>query len=248
MGDDHNDQGVIAIRSDQLSILSLEDEPVIADRIARLCSEILGDRIALYHNCATVGEALQEADRGIYDIFLLDLNLHGEDGFGLLQQSASFAAQTIVISAYKDRAAEAFDFGVTDFVSKPFDKERLEQALDRFDNWPRPDQHPKFLAFRSPGKTHVVAISEVIYIAGADQYSEVHLSNGTSRLHDKSLGQFEQLLPDGYERIHKSYIVHLDQIDRLEMKEGSRYFAMLKTGERLPVGRTRYNTLKQRYL
>lgn len=231
-----------------IRILSLEDEPVVSDRIKRLCEEILGDRIALYMTCDTVDDALKEAASGAYDLFLLDLNLHGEDGFALLRDSASYAAQTIIISAYKDRASEAFDFGVTDFVAKPFDQQRLELALQRYDGVTKREKYPRYLSFLSLGKAHVVPLEEVKYIAGADKYSEVHMIDGSERLHSKSLHQFEQLLPDGFDRIHKSYIVCANQIERLENMEGSRYFVILKTGEKLPVGRTRYKSLKEKYL
>ncbi|TNE29001.1 MAG: response regulator transcription factor [Alphaproteobacteria bacterium] len=239
---------MIAILLDKIRILSLEDEPVIADRIRRLCAEFLGDRIKIHSNCDTVNEALRQAATGSYDLFLLDLNLHGEDGFELLRRSTSYSAQVIVISAYKDRALEAFDFGVTDFVAKPFAAERLKLALDRFDGKARRDRAPSFLTFRSPGQTQVVDLGSVVFIAGADQYSEVHLADGNQKLHDKSLGQFERLLPDNYLRIHKSYIVRLDLIDCLEINEGSRYFVVLKTGQKLPVGRTRYSILREKYV
>ena len=231
-----------------IKILSLEDEPVIADRIKRFCEEILGDRISSYTKCDSVDDALGEAASGGYDLFLLDLNLHGEDGFEILRTCASYAAHTIIISAYKDKAIDAFGYGVIDFVAKPFDKDRLHLALDRFSGKRMQEHYPRFLSFRSAGKAFVASLDQVIFIAGADKYSEVRLNDGSDRLHDKSLNSFGQILPDSFERIHKSYIVRLDQIERFETHEGSRYFVVLKTGDRLPVGRTRYKSLKERYL
>ncbi|MEO1243337.1 MAG: LytTR family DNA-binding domain-containing protein [Pseudomonadota bacterium] len=234
--------------NERIRILSLEDEPVIADRIERFCREILGERISSYTVCGAVDDALCEAASGGYDLFLLDLNLHGDDGFEILRNYASYAAQTIIISAYKDKAVDAFDFGVVDFVAKPFDKGRLQLALDRFSGAATQAHYPRFLSFRSAGKAFVASLDQVIYIAGADKYSEVRLSDGSDKLHDKSLNMFEQILPDTFERIHKSYIVRLDQIEQFETQEGSRYFVVLKTGDRLPVGRTRYKSLKERYV
>ena len=74
------------------------------------------------------------------------------------------------------------------------------------------------------------------------------MNDGTQKFHNKSFNQFSQLLPDSFKRIHKSYIVCTNQIERLENMEGSRYFVILKTGEKLPVGRTRYKSLKAAYL
>lgn len=231
-----------------IRIISLEDEPIIADRIKRFCVEILGDRIKEYKTFDDVKSAMTELIDGKCDLFLLDLNLHGEDGFEILQKCASVAAQTIIISAYKDKAIEAFDYGVVDFIAKPFDQQRFRLALNRFDGHSERKHYPRFLSFRTPGKMSVAQLDEVIFISGADKYSEVHLANGSEKLHDKSLSQFEQMLPRTFERIHKSHIVCLDQIDSFETLEGSRYFVILKTGDRLPVGRTRYKALKNRYL
>lgn len=236
------------MRDRPISIISLEDEPIIADRIKRFCVEILGDRIENYAAFDNVESALAEVINGKYDLFLLDLNLHGEDGFEILKTCASVAAQTIIISAYKDKAIEAFDYGVIDFVAKPFDRERIRLALDRFDGRSERKHFPKFLSFRTPGKMTVALLDEVIFISGADKYSEVHLRDGAQKLHDKSLSQFEQMLPKAFERIHKSHIVRVDQIERFESLEGSRYSVVLKTGDRLPVGRTRYKALKEGYL
>jgi two-component system, LytTR family, response regulator len=247
---DHNDlvDGLMDIQAAPLRILSLEDEPIVADRIERICRKILGDQIGNYTKCETVGVALQEASSGSYDLFLLDLNLHGSDGFELLKIYASYAAQTIVISAYNDRAVEAFDYGVIDFVAKPFDEERLKQALDRFEDRTKPEHGPKYLSFRTAGRAFVASLEQVVFIMGADKYSEVRLNDGSTRLHDKSLNQFEAILPGSFERIHKSYIVRLDAIERFETQPGSRYFVILKSGDRLPVGRTRYKSLREKYL
>lgn len=228
------------INTSALRILTLEDEPIIASRIERLCHEILGQRVKMLTLCETKAEAIKAFNDDAYDLLLLDLNLNGEDGFDILRLAAAAPSQTIVISAYKDRASEAFDFGVIDFVAKPFDKERLSLALRRFDAGSPREQHLRYISFRRAGRADIAALSDVLFFAGADKYSEVHLRDGAIKLHDKSLSQFEKILPPAFRRIHKSYIVRLSEIDRLETEKGSRYFAVLSSGERLPVGRTRF--------
>src|SRR5688572_16580366 len=114
-----------------MRILIAEDESVIARRLERMVKEILGERagsVAVKESLADAGEYLFEKP---IDLLLLDLNLNGEDGYDLLKLAAAGSFQTIVVSANSDRALEAFQYGVLDFVPKPFDLERLKRALDR---------------------------------------------------------------------------------------------------------------------
>jgi DNA-binding LytR/AlgR family response regulator len=72
------------------------------------------------------------------------------------------------------------------------------------------------------------------------------LNNGQRNFYDKCLGRLEDALPRSFVRIHKSYLVRLATISRLRVLKGSRYFAELKNGLRLPVGRSRYAAIKSR--
>ena len=105
----------------------------------------------------------------------------------------------------------------------------------------------QYLSFRVSGRMDVHSLDAVTYIQGADKYAEVCFADGAKRLHDKSLSQLERLLPSDFERIHKSYIVRFSSIRSLEGKEGSRYFAILESGESLPVGRSRYKSLRAKF-
>ncbi|WDI30480.1 LytTR family DNA-binding domain-containing protein [Hyphococcus flavus] len=231
-----------------MKILSIEDEPVIVERLERLTSNLLGDKVSKFTSFATVEDAIKQRDVSEYDLYLLDLNLHGADGFEFLKTFTSYAGKTIIISAYKDKAVLAFDYGVIDFVAKPFDQERLGLAYNRYFDTAQRKIHPRFLSFRSHGKTTVSPLDQVASIAGADKYSEVTMLNGETLLHDKSLQQLEELLPANFERIHKSYIARWDLIETIETKEGSRYFVKLTNGQRLPVSRMRYKSIRERLI
>ena len=84
-------------------------------------------------------EALCFIENNSLDLVLLDLNLNGDNGFDLLTTAVSESFHTIVISAYKDQAITAFEYGILDFVPKPFNRDRLEQAFDR-DHYKRKNQ------------------------------------------------------------------------------------------------------------
>jgi DNA-binding LytR/AlgR family response regulator len=88
----------------------------------------------------------------------------------------------------------------------------------------------------------------VYYLEAAGAYSKLVLRDGTTELHDKSLGRLAALLPDDFLRIHRSHVARLSTIDRLRTHEGSRYDVCLDDGTTLPVGRTRVDALRERLL
>jgi DNA-binding LytR/AlgR family response regulator len=138
---------------------------------------------------------------------------------------------------------------VLDFVPKPVGQERLALALRRARSARAPQSPPQsFLAVRRLGRLDLVALDDLLYIEGADKYSELVLANGQRNFYDKCLGRLEATLPPNFVRIHKSFLVRFNLITRLHVLRGSRYFAELKNGHRLPVGRSRYGTIKARLL
>lgn len=229
-----------------MRILIVEDDPITARRIEQLCREILDTRIAHIKVIRRLDDARTYLFTTPIDVLFLDLNLNGQDGFSLLTPSASRAFQVIIISAHTDQAFRAFEYGVLDFIGKPFNKARLKKALDRLDRLASiADYTTRYLAVRKTGRIDLVAIKDLLYVQGAGAYSTLHLSDGSTRLHDKSLDKLHALLPPIFERIHKSYIVSMSNVARLLIHEGSRYEVQLHNDLTLPVGRTYYKHLKK---
>lgn len=227
-------------------ILIVEDEPIIARRIARLTRSILDDadlRIETARLVDTAHDALLERD---IDLLFLDLNLHGADGFDLLKTSVAGAFHTIVISAYTDRAIEAFELGVLDFIGKPFGRERLTQALQRLRTDARTAPPARYLAVRTSGRVTLIDVERVRYLQGAGSYSELVLRDGSTELHDKPLKRLVTLLPGDFVRIHRSYVVRMSAVAHFHTREGSRYAVELHDGTMLPVGRTRVDAIRDR--
>ncbi|NBC00823.1 MAG: response regulator [Bacteroidetes bacterium] len=230
-----------------MRILIVEDEPIIARRIARLTRSILDDAnliIEAAEGLDSAQDALLERD---IDLLFLDLNLHGADGFDLLTTSVAGAFHTIVISAYTDRAIEAFEFGVLDFIGKPFGRERLAQALQRLHApGARTDPPARYLAVRASGRVTLIDVERVLALQGAGSYSELVLRDGSTTLHDKPLKRLVTLLPDDFVRIHRSYVVRMSAVAHFLAREGSRYAVELHDGTTLPVGRTRVDAVRER--
>lgn len=230
-----------------MKILIVEDEPLLAQRLERFCRELLGERLEAVRVAHFFSEASARIDESPIDLLLLDLNLHGRDGMELLAGSVAGSFHTIIVSANTEQALRAFEYGVIDFVPKPFSRERLAQALQRVsDRGARTGPAAKFLAVRKHGRVELVPVDRVLYVQGAGAYAELVLDDGRRELHDKTLEKLHALLPPVFERIHKSYLVRLTAVKSLHAQEGSHYEAELKNGLRLPVGRTRYKELREK--
>ena len=231
-----------------MQILIVEDESRIAKRIERMTRDFFGDRLQSLKYINTLHEALQFIENNTLDLVLLDLNLNGSNGFDLLTTAVSKSFHTIIISAYKEQAITAFEHGVLDFVPKPFNRERLAQALHRtVTNDKIETSTVKFLAIKKRQKVQLIPIKDVLYIKGAGTYTELFLANGNIELHDKSLEKLAQLLSHTFERFHKSYLVKMSEVSEIIVQSGSKYMAELKNGTRIPIGRTKYKDIKAKW-
>jgi two-component system response regulator LytT len=231
-----------------MKILIIEDEARIAKRIERMARNFFDKDVQIL-NCDSLENGLKTIDEHPIDLLLLDLNLNGEDGFDILQAFVARSFQTIVISAYTEKAIIAFNYGVLDFVPKPFDESRLVQAFMRFTTpGKQSGTDIQFLAVKKAKTIKLIRIKDIIYIKGAGIYTELHLSDGSIELHDKSLESLEKLLPSTFERIHKSFILCWHEADKLIVEAGGKYSMLLKNTEVLPVGRSKYREIRHKLI
>ncbi|MEM6794576.1 MAG: LytTR family DNA-binding domain-containing protein, partial [Acidobacteriota bacterium] len=214
-------------------------------RLERLVREILGARLESLERLDHAGDAADRLFERPCDLLLLDLTLGADDGFEILRRAVSRPFATVVVSAHGERALEAFELGVLDFVPKPFSRRRLEQALRRATGELAAARKPSYLAVRRSGAVHLLPIHEVVFVRASGDYAELHAADGGVHLHDKTLTRLEALLPERFLRIHRSYLVDLERARRLKAEEGSRYRLELRCGRELPVGRTRVAELKK---
>lgn len=229
-----------------MRILIVEDELPIAEDILFLVKDILKQQISSIHIETTLGNAQEYIRTHIVDVLLLDLNLNSKDGFQLLKQTVSKSFHTIVISANTDRAIEAFEYGVLDFIPKPYSRERIEAAFMRIHSTHALDGHSlKYITVKRGYEIQVIPIEEIKYFKSANIYVELHLKDKQIAFCDKAMKTLAPLLPSNYLRIHKSYIVNMETIEKLQTLGGGLYRVLLKSGDILPVSRQRIKLVKQ---
>jgi len=228
-----------------MRILIVEDEPLIAEYIEELSQSILGDKIRSIKAIHSIEMAFYYLAEHSIDLCLLDLNLNGKNGYDILKKAVSGAFHTIIISAYTNQAVYAFEYGVLDFIPKPFDEERLEQAFQiYFDRGKRNQLPTKCIAVKEGPKVKIIKVNQVQYFKAIDNYVEVVLKQGKKELLDKPLYRLLQILPSNFIQIHRSYIIDINQIASFGHSGGGLYQVKLQNSATLPLSREKYKELK----
>jgi DNA-binding LytR/AlgR family response regulator len=178
---------------------------------------------------------------------LLDLDLAGADGFALLNEGPHLP-RVVVVSGRADRAIDAFDHAVIDFVTKPVTSERLARALDRALK-PSPalrtQQGAISLAVRSAGRIDLASFSDIVSLSGADDYVEVVLSDGRRFLHDTRLRELEKRLPQEFVRVHRSHIANSAHVRSIRTLPGRKRVIELTGGTEIPLSRSRLSAVEK---
>jgi DNA-binding LytR/AlgR family response regulator len=228
-----------------MRVLILEDEPLVARRLERLAREVLGDELRTLHAVATIDAAAAHLASDDDTVLLLDLNLGGgADGYTLLRESMAQPWSTVVVSGSVERALEAFELGVIDFIPKPFTAERLSLAFRRVRER-RGSDRTRYLAVSYAGRVELVPLEDVMAVHGDDDYTSVQLTSGARRLHKRTLNELERHLPPNFHRVHRSHIVNLSHARSLVTTANGRAVRM-RDGCDIPIGRSWYDSLASR--
>jgi DNA-binding LytR/AlgR family response regulator len=226
-----------------MHVVILEDEAIVAQRLARLTRTIVGEALTAIHCVAELAEAARYLGDQPDAVLLLDLNLAGRDGFEILRRALVEPFQTIVVSANTARAIEAFELGVVDFVAKPFSRERLATAFERVRKGMR-QERTRFLAVSVAGQIDLIPVESVLAIHGDGDYSSIERLDARRHLHKKTLTALECVLPPRFQRVHRSHIVNMNHVTRIVVHEGGSRSLVLANGTRVPVGRSYVKALQ----
>jgi two-component system LytT family response regulator len=213
--------------------------------------------------CANGFEAVKAVAETRPDVLLLDVQMPKLDGFEVLELVGRDAA-VVFTTAYDEYALRAFDVHAVDYLLKPFSRERLQEAIGRVRERlgrttaaAAPAPAAIAAAARPPGawlsrivirngaEVHIVPIDKVDYVEAQDDYIGVR-SGDRTLLKEQTLGDLEtQLDPRRFVRIHRSLLLNLDRLVRLEPTDTDGKVAVLRDGQRLPVSRSGYARLQR---
>ena len=228
------------------------DDEELARRFLR---ELLASHpdIEVTAECANGFEAVKAVAEAAPDLLFLDIQMPKLDGFEVLELIDPGPA-VIFVTAYDQYAMRAFDAHAVDYLLKPFSAERFERALERarsrlgqrppVELTARPPaERPQRIVVKDGTKVHVIPLDKLDYAEAQDDYVALH-SGGKSYLKQQTIAALEQSLdPVRFVRIHRSAIVNLERVSRIEPYGKESRIAILADGTRLPVSRTGYARL-----
>ena len=239
----------------------VDDEPLGRERV-RMLSETIED-LVICAECKGGHEAVRKIQELTPELVFLDIQMPQLDGFGVLttlRETDTSLPEIVFITAYDQHAVKAFEVNAIDYLLKPIQKDRFQQAVARVRSRLEPahkSSHPeqlltllqgivpkqtpppmRRLEVRSQGRIDYVSVDDIFWLEADGNYVNVH-TRSRSQLARITLAELEASLPEGvFFRISRSAIVRLDRITALRADGRRDHRAELSNGAELPVTRS----------
>lgn len=208
--------------------------------------------------CANGFEAVKAIAELEPELVFLDIQMPKLDGFEVVELAGA-APHYIFATAYDQFALKAFEVHAIDYLLKPFSRERLAQALDHArSRRPQPAQTAALVAdaaqrrgvlervlIKDGARVHVVPSASIDSIEAQDDYVQITAAGKAYLKHQRMAELEAQLDPRMFIRIHRSWIVNVGAIARIEPASKDNYCAVLKDGSRLPISRSGYQKVRE---
>ncbi|MGF7040039.1 LytR/AlgR family response regulator transcription factor [Mucilaginibacter lappiensis] len=240
--------------------LIIDDEPLARMVVKEYLQNF--DQIELIQECNDGFEGLKAIQQYQPDLIFLDVQMPKINGFEMLELVEQSPA-VIFTTAFDEYAIKAFEAHAVDYLLKPFSKDRFNKAIEKFlatapeKHTPKqteelletaasqsPAQHERIVV-KTGTKVKIIPVADVEYLQADDDYVSVFTKEG-SYLKNKTMNFFEQTLDARqFVRVHRSYIIAIQQITRIDPYEKDAHLAILKSGAKIPVSKTGYVKLKQ---
>lgn len=214
-------------------------------------------RLQVVAECGDGFEGLKAIQEHEPDLIFLDIQMPKISGFEMLELVDEPPA-VIFATAFDEYAIKAFDAHAIDYLLKPFDQERFDKAISKFLAQQKPDnsatkdllndtQLPGVnsrIVVKNGSKIKIIPVQEVLYLEAADDFVKIFTKEGYY-LKNKTMSFFESFLPqDLFVRCHRSFIVNISEITRIDPYEKDGHVAILKSGTKINVSRNGYGKLR----
>ncbi len=241
-----------------MKIIIIDDEPLARSIIREYLQFHPG--LELIAECTDGFEGVKAIQQLEPDLIFLDIQMPKINGFEMLELIEEPPA-VIFTTAFDEYAIKAFESHAVDYLLKPFSRDRFDKAISKWTQAGKTISSKEQLApllesvSQSPseqqrvvvklaGKIRIIPVEDIQYLEAADDYVKIHTREG-SFLKNKTMGHFETVLSKNqFVRTHRSYMVNITEITRIDPYEKDNHLAMLKSGERVPVSKTGYVKLK----
>jgi len=244
----------------KLKTILVEDEEPARELLKNFLAD--HEEIEVIGECADGFSGVKAINELKPDLVFLDIQMPKLSGFELLEL-IEINPLIIFTTAFDQYAIKAFEMSAVDYLLKPFTRERFTQAvkktIDKFANKQNNhsavhavikaiDEKPELLeriAVKTGSKIHVIPVDDVFFLEAEGDYVMIHTKDG-KHLKEKTMKYFEtHLNPARFVRIHRSYLVNVNEILRIELYDKENYSVLLKNTANLKVRSSGYKLIKQ---
>ncbi len=238
-------------------VVIIDDEP-----LARLIvTEYLQDikTIEIVAECNDGFEGMKAITQHQPSLIFLDIQMPKINGFEMLELLPT-PPSVIFTTAFDEYAIRAFEANAIDYLLKPFSKERFDQALEKWgaktsavnkenlqqfiENTVKQPEERNRIVVKKGSDIRIIPVEEVYFIEAYDDYVKIFVKD-TYFLKKKTMNYYEQVLDENtFVRVHRSFIINLNQLTKIEALEKNSYIAILKNNTRIPISRNSYARLK----
>ena len=237
-------------------IITIDDEPLARSIVKEYLQKY--PELEVVQECNDGFEGFKAIQQHHPDLIFLDIQMPKINGFEMLELLDQ-APGVIFTTAFDEYAIKAFEAHAIDYLLKPFSQERFDKAIQKWKEQKVSSQkntedlletashspaQSQRIVVKTGSKIKIIPVHDVLYLEAADDYVKVHTQEGNF-LKNKTMSHFEKTLdPQQFVRSHRSYIINIQQITRIDPYEKDNHVAILKSGAKVPVSRNGYVKLR----
>jgi len=239
-------------------VVIIDDEPLARSLVVEYLQQHSSIEIAA--ECNDGFQGVKAIMQHKPDLIFLDIQMPKINGFEMLELLDS-TPSVIFTTAFDEYAIKAFEANAIDYLLKPFSKERFDLAIQKWnekkntsseksiqsllENTTKQPDEKNRIVVKNGSDIRIVPMADVMYIEAYDDYVKI-FTKDTYYLKKKTMNYYEQVLDSShFFRTHRSFIINLQELTKIEPLEKNTYVVLLKNGKRIPLSRTGYSKLKE---
>jgi len=241
-----------------MNVILIDDEPLARSIVAEYLRDFAD--LTVVQECNDGFEGVKAIAQHKPDLIFLDIQMPKINGFEMLELIEQPPA-VIFTTAFDEYAIKAFEAHAIDYLLKPFSKDRFAKAVQKWlanhqasgakaatnalinEEVRQPEERNRIVV-KEGSNIRIIPVHEIVYLEAYDDYVKIFTAK-EMLLKKKTMSFYEQSLDtDQFVRVHRSYIVAVSQITRIEPLEKDTHLALLKNGAKIPLSKTGYTKLK----
>lgn len=237
-----------------MNVVIIDDEPLARNVVKEYLKNF--SEVTIVAECNDGFEGVKAITQHQPDLIFLDIQMPKINGFEMLELLEKIPG-IIFTTAFDEYAIKAFEVHAIDYLLKPFSKDRFDKAMNKWlsqktggeivqkvlEETPQPEERNRVVVKKGQNII-VLPVQKIHYFEAFDDYVKVHTADGFY-LKKKTMSHFERALdPALFVRVHRSYILNLQELTRIEPMEKDNHVVLLKSGVRIPLSQAGFTKLK----